>query len=315
LELEAIFDIFSMFPIIYSDEFLLHEPDYFHPEKPERLTAIVTALKATSWSDRLEWRSPTPVATRNLMPILQRVHDRDYIDRVAELANRGGGYIDSDTEVSPRTYEVALLTISAWLDAVDYALGSGQPIFALTRPPGHHALRQTGMGFCIFNNEAIAAYYALEQVGINRVAILDWDVHHGNGTQSLVQSDPRIAYCSLHQSPLFPGTGSSSDRGAHNNVLNIPMLPGSTIADYQPQFEQKVLPFLSDFQPDLLLVSAGYDATESDPLADINLKPEDYGMFAKYCLQVTHRIVFGLEGGYDLKSLAQSVVATIANCL
>jgi acetoin utilization deacetylase AcuC-like enzyme len=304
-----------MLPIVYSDEFLLHSTGYFHPEKPERLMAIKKAIEAAPWAEQIEWRSPTAVEKRDVMPDLQQVHSQLYIDGVRELANQGGGYIDSDTVVSPRTYEVALLAVSAWLDGVDNVLATGEPIFVLARPPGHHARREIGMGFCIFNNEAIAAHYALEQPGVDRVAILDWDVHHGNGTQTLVQNHPQIAYCSLHQSPLFPGTGKASERGLYDNVLNFPLPPGSTISDYQPLFEQKIIPFLSDFHPDLLLVSAGYDATAADPLASIALQPQDYGVLTQYCLQITHRIVFGLEGGYDLDSLARSVVATIESCL
>ena len=304
-----------MLPIVYSDEFLLHSTGYFHPEKPERLMAIKNAIKAAPWAEQIEWRSPTPVEKRNVMPYLQQIHSQLYIDGVRELANQGGGYIDSDTVVSPRTYEVALLAVSAWLDGVDGVLATGEPIFVLARPPGHHARREIGMGFCIFNNEAIAAHYALEQPGVDRVAILDWDVHHGNGTQTLVQDRPQIAYCSLHQSPLFPGTGKASERGLYDNVLNFPLPPGSTISDYRPLFEQKVIPFLTNFHPDLLLVSAGYDATAADPLASIALQPEDYGVLTQYCLQITRRILFGLEGGYDLDSLARSVVATIESCL
>jgi acetoin utilization deacetylase AcuC-like enzyme len=171
------------------------------------------------------------------------------------------------------------------------------------------------MGFCLFSNAAIAAYYALEQPGIHRVAILDWDVHHGNGTQDIVETDARIAYCSLHQSPCYPGTGKASERGSYKNVLNLPMSPGSRVAEYQAMFEQRVMPFLKEFQPDLLIVSAGYDANADDPLAGIALEPEDFGVFTKYCLQLTPRIVFGLEGGYHLTALAQSVVATMESCL
>ena len=171
------------------------------------------------------------------------------------------------------------------------------------------------MGFCLFSNAAIAAEEALQKPGLERVAILDWDVHHGNGTQHIVENNPNIAYCSLHQFPYYPGTGRSSDRGEHNNVLNIPMSGGSTIADYKPAFEQQVMPFLRNFQPDLLIVSAGYDANAADPLAGINLNPEDFGEFTDYCLQLTRRILFGLEGGYHLEALGQSVVATIERCL
>jgi acetoin utilization deacetylase AcuC-like enzyme len=304
-----------MLPVIYSDEFLKHDTGRFHPERSERLIAIVKALKAAPWADKIDWQLPTPVETRPLMPLLQQIHAQRYIETVQQIASRGGGMLDADTPISSRSYDIALLAVSAWLDGVDDVLATGNPAFVLARPPGHHAERATGMGFCLFSNAAIAAYYALEQPSIQRVAILDWDVHHGNGTQDIVENDPRILYCSLHQSPCYPGTGKASERGKHNNVLNLPMSPGSTLAEYQPMFEQKVMPFFKEFQPDLLIVSAGYDANADDPLAGIALQPEDYGLFTNYCLQLTRRIVFGLEGGYHLTALAQSVVATIESCL
>jgi acetoin utilization deacetylase AcuC-like enzyme len=304
-----------MLPIIYSDEFLLHETGAYHPECPERLRAIVQALKAAPWASELEWRSPTPTDHRDLVMDLQRVHDPKYIEAIQRLANRGGGYLDPDTPISSRSYQVALLVVSAWLDGVDYVQATGNPVFVLSRPPGHHALSRGGMGFCIFSNAAIAAHYALEQPGIERVAILDWDVHHGNGTQAIVESHPQIAYCSIHQAPFYPGTGTADEQGAHRNVLNLPVTAGSTREEYEPLFQEQVIPFLSQWQPDLLIVSAGYDANLDDPLAGVALQPEDFSLFTEYCLQLTHRIVFGLEGGYDLPSLAQSVLATLEPCL
>ena len=305
----------TMLPVIYSDEFLKHETGRFHPEQPARLIACVKALKSTPWSSQIDWRLPTPVQERSVLPILQQVHSQKHIDTVKVAGQLGGGLLDADTPVSLQSYDIALLAVNAWLDGVEYVLENNNPAFILARPPGHHAERNRGMGFCLFSNAAIAAYYALAKPGINRVAILDWDVHHGNGTQEIVERDSRIVYCSLHQSPCYPGTGSASEQGFHNNVLNLPISPGSTIADYQPLFEQKVMPFFQDFQPDLLIVSAGYDANDADPLAAISLQPQDYGIFTKYCLQLTRRIVFGLEGGYHLTALAQSVVATIESCL
>ena len=304
-----------MLPVIYSDEFLNHKTGRFHPERPERLTAIVEALKAAPWADQIEWQIPTPLVARQVMPLLQPVHSQSYIETVARIAQEGGGRLDADTAVSLQSYDIALLAISAWLDGVDRVLGSNNPAFVLARPPGHHAERNTGMGFCLFSNAAIAAFYALTQQGINRVAILDWDVHHGNGTQAIVETDPRIAYCSLHQYPCYPYTGKANEQGKHNNVLNLPLSPGSNIEVYQPLFEQKIIPFFQNFQPDLLIVSAGYDATAADPLAGMALQPQDYGLFTEYCLQLTRRILFGLEGGYDLNSLAQSVLQTIQRCL
>jgi acetoin utilization deacetylase AcuC-like enzyme len=304
-----------MLPVIYSDKFLDHKTGRFHPERPERLTAIVEALKSAPWASQIEWQLPTPVEKRSLMPLLQQLHSQRYIEMVERLAQSGGGSLDADTPVSPNSYDIALLAVSAWLDGVDRILATNNPAFVLARPPGHHAESNMGMGFCLFSNAAIAAYYALQQPGIQRVAILDWDVHHGNGTQAIVENNPQIAYCSLHQSPCYPGTGKASEHGAHHNVLNLPLPPGSTLEVYQPLFEQKIIPFFTNFQPDLLIVSAGYDANAADPLAGMALQPQDYGLFTEYCLQLTRRIVFGLEGGYDLTALAQSVVETIERCL
>jgi acetoin utilization deacetylase AcuC-like enzyme len=305
-----------MVSIIYSDEFLNHQTGAYHPESPGRLTAIAQALHAAPWADQLDWRSPTPAHQRAaLMDALHAVHPSRYIEAVWDIANGGGGYIDPDTPVSAVSYDVALLAVSAWLDGVDRVLETGKPVFALTRPPGHHALPAQGMGFCIFANAAIAAHYALKQPGVERVAILDWDVHHGNGTQAIVEKNPHIIFCSLHEFPQYPGTGTAAERGKFENVLNLPMLAGSTLADYQPLFETRILPFFQAFQPDLLIVSAGYDANHADPLASISLQPSDYGVFTGYCLQVTRRVLLGLEGGYDFGALARSVVATVERCL
>ncbi|MEA5535609.1 histone deacetylase [Crocosphaera sp. XPORK-15E] len=304
-----------MFQIIYSDEFLKHDTGSFHPECPERLTAIVNALKTVSWCDRLQWQLPTAIAQRDPIPFIQKIHTTAYLERVKNLAQKGGGSLDPDTPVSPQSYDVALLAVNAWLDGVDTVLNTDRPAFVLARPPGHHAIKETGMGFCLFSNGAIAAHYALENPSVNRVAILDWDVHHGNGTEALVENNPNIVYCSLHQFPCYPGTGKESDRGKYNNVLNIPLPAGSTIKEYQQAFESQVMPILEAFQADLLIVSAGYDANQADPLAGIDLQPSDYGIFTQYLLTFTPRILFGLEGGYNLDALAQSVIATIEPCL
>ncbi|MEB3282756.1 MAG: histone deacetylase [Lyngbya sp.] len=306
-----------MITVIYSDQFLEHKTGLLHPERPERLSAIVKALRAAPWESEIDWQLPTPVtgSENKLKPLLEAVHTADHLRRVEAISVKGGGYLDGDTPLSAESYDVALLAVNAWLDGVNRVLQSKQPAFVLARPPGHHAESDRGMGFCLFSNAAIAAYYALQQPEINKVAILDWDVHHGNGTQAIIENNPNLAYCSLHQSPCYPGTGFERERGAYNNVLNIPMSPGSTGELYRVAFEQKVIPFFKDFQPDLLIVSAGYDANDDDPLANISLRPEDYGLFTEYCLELTRKIVFGLEGGYDLASLAQSVVATIESCL
>jgi acetoin utilization deacetylase AcuC-like enzyme len=300
-----------MFPVIYSDEFLLHDTGHFHPENSGRLTAIQAALKAT-FPTQIHWQLPTPVETRSPLSYVQKVHTQPYLDQVRLTANRGGGFVDGETVISPRSYEVALLAVNAWIDGVEIAL-SGQPCFVMARPPGHHAIADLGMGFCLLSNAAIAAHYALQKC--DRVAILDWDVHHGNGTQAIVEKNPNIRFCSLHESPQYPRTGDASEKGFYQNVLNLPVSAGSTIADYEPLFQQKVIPFLSEFEPDLLIVSAGYDANAADPLAGVSLNPDDYRVFTEYCLGLTHKIVFGLEGGYDYDALAQSVVSTISPCL
>jgi len=300
-----------MFPIIYSDEFLCHKTGSSHPERPERLSAIVQAIKSSPQGDRIDWQLPTSIEKRDILPLLRQIHSSEYIETLKKISENGGGMLTMDTPVSAASYNIALLAVNAWIDGVDRVLNSGKPAFVLARPPGHHATSKDGMGFCLFSNAAIAANYALSQPSIDRVAILDWDVHHGNGTEAIVENNPQIAYCSLHQYPCYPGTGKAEDTGKYNNVLNLPMPAGSTIEQYEPAFVNKIIPFLENFKPDLLIVSAGYDANERDPLAGICLQPRDYGIFTKYCLKISDRILFGLEGGYDLETLARSVLATI----
>jgi acetoin utilization deacetylase AcuC-like enzyme len=303
-----------MLSIIYSDAFLDHDPGHFHPEKPGRLHAIRRSLKAMTGAVQLDWQEPTAVAVRSPRELIAQIHQEDYITRLQALCAKGGGSIDADTIVSSQSYDVALLAVNAWCDGVDRVVRTGNPAFVLARPPGHHALPATGMGFCLFSNAAIAARYALDR-GVERVAIVDWDVHHGNGTQAIVEAMPGVVYCSLHEFPHYPGTGRATERGELGNVLNVPMLAGATIVDYERAFEFEVMPFLRAFQPQLLIVSAGYDANRDDPLANVALLPEDYGVLTRHCLGLTRSILFGLEGGYDFESLGQSVVATIGACL
>ena len=305
-----------MISVIYSPEFLEHDTGYGHPERARRLTAIAEALKKVEWHDRIQWHIPTPSQKNNVLSQIQKVHTPEHIERIERVAAKGGGYLDGDTPISARSYEVALLAVSAWLDGIDSILDDKRPAFILARPPGHHATRDTPMGFCLFSNAAIAAEYALTKPAIARVGILDWDVHHGNGTEAIARDNPHIAYCSLHQHPCYPGTGSNKDeRGRYNNILNLPMTTGTKVADYQSVFERNVMPFFQQFAPDILIVSAGYDANQNDPLASISLQPQDYGLLTQYVLQITKYPLFGLEGGYDLDSLAQSVVATLSTCL
>lgn len=299
--------------IIYSDRFLDHHTGWFHPEQPERVTAIVKRLKTHPINSQLEWKEPTPIEQRSdLLAWISMVHDSEYIRTVELLSNQGGGRLDGDTPVSEASYEVALLAVSAWLDAVDTVLNRGLPVFTVARPPGHHALKNRGMGFCIFNNAVIAAKYALTRYKLNKVAILDWDVHHGNGTQELVWNDRQIAYVSAHQAPFYPGTGWQNETGNSGNILNIPLPSGTGSNEYMQVFDRFVIPFLQQFMADLLIVSAGFDANSGDPLASMELQPEDFGAFAQKCRQNFSRVIFGLEGGYDLGSLANSVLAVVS---
>jgi acetoin utilization deacetylase AcuC-like enzyme len=270
-----------MISAIYSPEFLEHDTGYGHPEKATRLTAIVRALQQVAWQDCIEWQLPTPAVQKDVLTYVRAVHTTEHIERIERIANNKGGYLDADTPVSERSYEVALLAVSAWLDGVDRVLNH-QPTFVLARPPGHHATRDRAMGFCLFSNAAIAAEYALTKPNVKRVGILDWDVHHGNGTEAIVRSNPQIAYCSIHQHPCYPGTGSEHIGDGERKILNLPMKAGSNIADYRLVFEGEVMPFFLDWQPDILIVSAGYDANNRDPLADISLDPEDYNLLTKF---------------------------------
>lgn len=301
-----------MISIIYSEKFLQHETGYMHPEQPERLTAIVNELRSSTVADQIQWLNPD--TSRNVIQEIERVHSSKYIEEVRAYSARGWGCFES-TQISPQSFEVACLAVNAWLDGVDYVWQMKRPNFVLARPPGHHALKDEGMGFCIFCNAAIASFYALATGQIKRVGILDWDVHHGNGTQAAVENFANIAFCSIHQSPGYPHTGKSDEHGKFNNVLNLPITPGSLIQDYCQLFEQKVIPFFKDFAPDMLIVSAGYDANQADLLSKINLQPHDYAILTDYCLKITPQILFGLEGGYELDSLSLSVLETVKQCL
>jgi acetoin utilization deacetylase AcuC-like enzyme len=301
------------FPIIYSDRFLDHQTGVFHPEKPGRLTAIVQRLKESEFASELEWKMPNSL--RPILPELLRVHTHTYIQQIESICSSGGGHSDADTVLSEASYEVATLAVAAWLDGVDLVLAADKPAFVVARPPGHHALADSSMGFCLFSNAAIAALYALDQTGIERVAILDWDVHHGNGTQEAIWQNSQIQYFSLHQAPFYPGTGWQEETGRNQNIHNFPLAANSTIDRYLPLFENEIIPQLRAFQPDLLIISAGFDANRDDPLASMALLPADYGVFTKLCLGITPKILFGLEGGYDFNSLADSVAAAIGACI
>lgn len=299
-----------MLPVIYTDRFLAHQTGFAHPERPARLSAVVQRLRNSPVSKQIDWQEPYAATREQLLWI----HTPQLIDSVEQMASRGGGMLDADTPVGPESFEVACLAAGSWLAGVDAVLERGRPAWVVARPPGHHAERNRAMGFCLFSNAALAAHYALNK-GLSRVAVLDWDVHHGNGTQQLCWDDPRLAYVSLHQFPHYPGTGSAGETGAHGNVCNVPLESGSDGTVYREAFKQTVWPFIDRFSPELLIVSAGFDANRDDPLSEMGLVPGDYGDFAHQCLARTPRVLFGLEGGYDLDSLADSVLAVVEACL
>jgi len=266
-------------------------------------------MKSCEFSKNINWKRPRFATSLEL----EWIHSKEHIENVKSVSESGGGYLDPDTPVCPESYDIALKSAGAWLDGVDEIL-AGNSALVLSRPPGHHAEADRAMGFCLFSNAALAATYALKQQGIKKVVIFDWDVHHGNGTQHIVQSNPDIAYCSIHQFPFYPGTGSQFEKGDHGNVLNIPVPSGYGSTEYRQIFDKQVLPFIQNFHPDLLIISAGFDAHRNDPLAGINLEAKDFAYMTKHCLEIQPNLLLGLEGGYDLGALEECVVG-VAVCL
>ena len=293
-----------MISVIYDDRFLSHDTGIQHPERPDRLRAIVNTLKASAFSDSIEWIKPRPATIGELLWI----HSQSHIDRIRTMAESGGGYLDEDTPVCRESYTVGLLSAGAWLNGVDEAWNSKLSSIVISRPPGHHAEFNRAMGFCLFSNAALAANYAVRKLGLSRVVVFDWDVHHGNGTQHILEKDERFFYCSMHQFPHYPGTGGEHEKGEFENVLNIPLPAGSTGNDYLIRFKEDVIPFIKRSNPQLLIISAGFDAARSDPLSSMELDPEDFSELLQNCCQFDVPIVLGLEGGYDLDTLGKSML-------
>jgi acetoin utilization deacetylase AcuC-like enzyme len=290
-----------------------HDPGPAHPESPSRLASVLQALDIDrfAWLDRIE----APRATREQ---LERVHRSSLIDEVfASSPPSGLRHLDADTAMSPGSLEAALRAAGAACAAVDTVMdGYTRRAFCAVRPPGHHATPQTAMGFCLFNNIAAAAAHAIDAHGLTRVAIVDFDVHHGNGTQDIFWADPRVLYASTHQSPLYPGTGSRLERGA-GNIVNAPLAPGAGSSEFRTAFENIVLPALDTFAPQLVLISAGFDAHKLDPLANLNLETADYAWVTERLVELADRhaegrVVSSLEGGYSLTALRESTVAHVA---
>lgn len=286
-----------------------------HPEQVARLAAIDAAMDLPPFAGLL--RVEPPVASD---AEILRCHPQSYIDKVTAAIPEGAGWgtLDGDTHVSAGSLEAARRAVGGNLKAVDMVLsGEVQNAFVAMRPPGHHAETETAMGFCLFGNVAIAAKYALDDCHLHRVTIVDFDVHHGNGTQALLWNDERVQFISTHQRPLFPGTGDMSERGAYGQIVNIPLRPGCDSDEFREAIEVGVLPAIDRHHPELLLISAGFDAHQADPLAELNLVAADFAWVTERLCDAADRncggrVVSTLEGGYDLQALAASVAAHVS---
>jgi acetoin utilization deacetylase AcuC-like enzyme len=278
--------------IVWHPSSLEHDPGPGHPESPARIRAILEELRGPTYDRIVEWSESGAAEVHQL----HRVHPADYLERLEEMARRGGGMVDGDTFLSSDSYVAATHAAGAAVEAARRAL-EGQPAFAAIRPPGHHATADTAMGFCLINNVVVAARSAIEDLRAERVLIVDWDVHHGNGTQALVESDPRIRFVSLHQFPLYPGTGRADERGV-GNVFNVPRPPGLPRETYVADLDAAVEQATDGWSPDLILISAGFDAMAGDPLAGFTLEPEDYAAWVHQWKQLGAPMGAVLEGGY-----------------
>jgi acetoin utilization deacetylase AcuC-like enzyme len=289
--------------------FLEHQTPPGHPERADRLRSLAIALQHPNF-DKLD-RKQAPQANEDaillahpeehLRTVMREIPEEDTIRQ-----------IEADTYVSPKSFQAALTGIGGAMAAVDDVLtGKVDNAFVASRPPGHHAEKDKAMGFCLFNNAAIAARHAQQKYGVERVAIVDWDVHHGNGTQDIFWNDPSVLFTSTHQMPLYPGTGAKDETGETNNIVNAPLSPDTGSEHFREAFKARVLPALENFRPDFIIISAGFDAHHRDPLAQINLTGDDFDWATGRVMEIAgkyagNRVVSLLEGGYDLEGLAES---------
>ncbi|MBI3999918.1 MAG: histone deacetylase [Candidatus Omnitrophica bacterium] len=298
--------------LVYSERYKDHNTGHNHPERPERVASIYQFLKESDLFSKLLLITPKIASLKHV----SLVHLMSYIDRVKRACESEQHLLDTlDTVICPKSFEVALLAVGGVLKLADQVMkGKARNGFALVRPPGHHAEANKALGFCVFNNVAIAARYLQKEYGIKRILIIDWDVHHGNGTQHVFEEDPSVFFFSVHQYPYYPGTGSEFEIGCgdgEGTTLNIPLPAGAGDPEYRYVFKEVFLPKAIQFKPDFILISAGFDAHEADPLAHMNLTEESYGFFTDIAVQIARasgheRIVSVLEGGYHLEMASRS---------
>ena len=309
--------------LVQHERFQDHLPGPAHPERPQRLARIASVLAERGLTDACAAITAGPVD----MTLVQRVHTAEYLKRLQDACAENLAFIDAmDSAICPETNDIAQLATGAVINAVDEVMaGRIENAFCAIRPPGHHTERDRSMGFCMFNNIAIAAQHLIDDHGLERVLILDWDVHHGNGTQHTFEADPRVLFISLHGHPhyVYPGTGFESEHGSgpgEEYTINLPMMPGTGDEAYHRAFEDPILPAIEKFDPQFVLVSAGFDAHRADPLAPLELETECYGWMTDRLTDMAKqhchgRIVSLLEGGYDLDALGESVALHITRLL
>ncbi len=298
---------------VYSDSYLNHITGSGHPESPDRLKAITDHVRNSEYWNSLKCIKPNVVSTN----IIRLIHSGSYVNSVSEACENGFPFLDfGDTAICRDSYSVAKLAVGGVVQAVDEIFtGNLDNAFCAVRPPGHHAEAESAMGFCLFNNVAIAARYAQKKYNIEKVLILDWDVHHGNGTQHIFDSDPTVFYLSLHQYPFYPGTGSKNETGTGDGLgttKNFPLSAGSGDKEYMDIFENILPEIVIQFSPSLIILSAGFDAHYRDPIANMNVSEESFSRMTKIVVKLSREVCEGklisvLEGGYDLNALVSSV--------